>query len=112
VASIYPRIFYICKAHGPAFRSAIELLISNPLKSRAPVAPALVERASRQLVGNSTLQRSKFLSTGLGPFEGFAYTVRSHAVLMPTVVAMAVRCGCALSGDAAARVVGDVGVRT
>jgi hypothetical protein len=47
VASKCPHLFYICKAHGLAVRSALELLISNPLESRAPVAPALVERVSR-----------------------------------------------------------------
>jgi hypothetical protein len=45
----------------------------------------------------------------LRPFEGFAYAVRSQAVLMPTVVVVVVRCGRAFSGNAAARVVDDVG---
>jgi hypothetical protein len=45
-------------------------------------------------------------------FEGFAYAVRSHAVLMPTAVAVVVRCGRAISGDPAACVMGDVGRRT
>jgi hypothetical protein len=38
--------------------------------------------------------------------------VRDRAILMPTNVAVVVRCGHAFSGDAAARVVGDVGRRT
>jgi hypothetical protein len=95
-----------------AVESVHELLISNPLESRAPVAPALAERASRPPVSNRTLRGSDFASTALGPFEGFAYAVRSHAVLMPTVVAVDVRCGHTFSGNAAARVVGDVGRRT
>jgi hypothetical protein len=89
-----------------------ELLISKPLESRAHVVPALAERASRPLVSNRTLRGSDFASTALGPFEGFAYAVRSQAVLMPTVAAVVVRCGRAFLGDAAARVVGDVGRRT
>jgi hypothetical protein len=89
-----------------------ELLISNPLESRAPVACALVEQVLRPLVGNCTLRGSDFLSPGLGPFEGFAYAVSSQAVLMPTVAAVVVCCGRAFSGNAAARVVGDVGRRT
>jgi hypothetical protein len=57
-----------------------ELLISNPLELRAPVASALTERASRPLVSNRTLRGSEFASTALGPFDGFAYAVRSQAV--------------------------------
>jgi hypothetical protein len=53
-----------------------------------------------------------FSSFRLGPFEGLANVVRSQAVLMPTVVAVVVRCGRAFLGGAAARVVGDVGGRT
>jgi hypothetical protein len=90
-----------------AIKPVLELLISNPLESRAPVASAPVERVSRPLV--STLRGSDFTSTVLGPFEGFAYAVRSQAVLMPTIVAVVVRCGRAFSADAATRVVGDVG---
>jgi hypothetical protein len=89
-----------------------ELLISNPVKSRAPVAPALVEQVSRPLVSNHTLRGSYFSSLGLGPCEGHAYLVRDQAILMPTNVAMVVRCGRAFSGDAAARIVGDVARRT
>jgi hypothetical protein len=89
-----------------------ELLISNPLKLRAPVAPALTERASRPLVGNRTLRGSDFSSPGLGLREGHAYLVRDWAILMPTVLTAVVRCGRAFSGDAAARVVCDLGRRT
>jgi hypothetical protein len=76
------------------------------------VAPALAERASRPLVGNYTLQGSEFSSPGLGSFEGSVYAVRSQVVLMPTVVAVTVRCERAFSGDAATRIVGDVGSQT
>jgi hypothetical protein len=113
VAAGCPWLFYICRACVLAgWQPVLELLISNPLESRAPVAPALVERVSRPLVSNRTLRGSNFTSTVLGPFEGFAYAVRSHAILMPTVVAVVVRCGRTFSGDAAARVVGNVGRRT
>jgi hypothetical protein len=89
-----------------------ELLISNPLKLTAPVAAALVEPVSRPLVSNRTLRGSYFSSPGLGLREGHAYLVRDRAILMPTVVAVVVHCGCAFSGDTATRVVGDVGRRT
>jgi hypothetical protein len=112
VAAGCPPLFSICRARGLLVDPVLELLISNPLELRAPVAPALAERASRPLVGNCTLQRSDFSSAGLVPFEGFSYAVRSQAVLMPTVVAVVVRCGRAFSGDAAARVLGDVGRQT
>jgi hypothetical protein len=55
------------------------------------VAPAFVRRVSRPLVGNRTLRGSDFSSAVLRLFEGFAYTVRSQAVLMPTVVTVVVR---------------------
>jgi hypothetical protein len=95
-----------------AVEPVLELLISNPLESRAPVAPTLVERVSRPLVSNRTLRGSDFTSIVLGPFEGFAYVVRSQAVLMPSVMVVVVRCGRAFSGDAAVRVVVDVGRQT
>jgi hypothetical protein len=107
-----PSSFYICRTRGLAVEPAHELLISSPLESRALVAPAFVERVLRRLVGNRTLRGSEFQSLGLGPFEGFAYVVRSQDILMPTVVAVDVRRGCTFSGDAAARVVGDVGRQT
>jgi hypothetical protein len=89
-----------------------ELLISNPLESTAPVALALAERASRPHVSNRTHRGSDFASTALGSIEGFTYAVRIQAVLMPTVVAVDVRDRRTFSGDATARVVGDVGRRT
>jgi hypothetical protein len=107
-----PRLFYICRTRALAVEPVHELLISNPLESRAPVAPTLVEQVSRPLVGNCTLRGLDFSSPGLGLFEGFTYAVRSQAVLVPTLVSVVVRCGRAFSGDAAVRVVGDVGRRT
>jgi hypothetical protein len=68
--------FYICKARGLVVGPDHELLISNPLESRAPVAPALAEWASRPLVGNRTLRGLGFSSTGLRPLEGHSYLVR------------------------------------
>jgi hypothetical protein len=100
---------YICRTRGLAAEPTLELLINNPLESRVPVAPALTKRASRPLVGNYTLRGSSFSSLGLGPCGGHPYSVRDQAVLMPTVVAAVVRRGRAFSGDATARVVGDVG---
>jgi hypothetical protein len=109
-----PSTFYICKTRGIAVGPAHELLINNPLESRVPVAPALAEWASRPLVGNRTLRGLGFSSLGLGPLEGRAYLVtgKGSGHLMPTVVATVMRCGHAISGVAAAHVVGDVGRRT
>jgi hypothetical protein len=90
-------------------KPALELLIINPLESRAPVAPALTERVSGPLVGNRTLRGSGFSSLGLRLCGGHTYLVSDQTVLMPTIVATVVRHGCAFSGDATARVVGDVG---
>jgi hypothetical protein len=106
-----PRLFYICKTCVLAVEPVHELLISNPLKLRVPVAPALTERTSRPLVGNRTLRGRIFSSPGLGPREGHAYLVRDRAILIPTVLTAVVRCGRAFLGDAATRVVGDVGRR-
>jgi hypothetical protein len=55
-----PRLFYICRTRGLAVEPAPELLISNPLESRALVVPAFVERVLRPLVGNRTLRGSEF----------------------------------------------------
>jgi hypothetical protein len=66
-----------------AVRLALELLISNPLESRAPVAPALAERVLRPLVGNRTLQGSDFSSPRLGPCKGHSYLVRDWAIKCP-----------------------------
>jgi hypothetical protein len=51
-----------------------------------------------------------FSSLRLGPFEGFAYVIRSQAVLMPPVAAAVMRRGRAFSGGTTARRAGDVGV--
>jgi hypothetical protein len=107
-----PHLIYICRTHGLAAKPTLELLISNPLESRAPVAPALTKRAPGPLVGNRTLQGSSLPSVGLGPCGGHPHSVRDRAVLMPTVVATVVRRGRIFSDDAPARVVGDVEVRT
>jgi hypothetical protein len=83
VAASCPCLFYICKARGPVVRSALELLISNPLESRAPVASALVERVSRPLVNNHALRGFDFSSPGLGLREGHAYLERDRAIKRP-----------------------------
>jgi hypothetical protein len=83
VASKCTHLFYICRAHGPAVMPALELLISNPLESRAPVAPALAEQVSRPLVSNHTLRGSDFSSPGLGPREGHDYSVRDRTIKCP-----------------------------
>jgi hypothetical protein len=78
-----PRLFYICRTRGLAVKPAPELLISNPLESRAPVVPAFVERVSRPLVGNRTLRGSEFSSPRLGPRKGHTYLVRDRAIKCP-----------------------------
>jgi hypothetical protein len=62
---------------------ALELLINNPLESRAPTAPALIERVSIPLVSNRTLRGSDFSCPGLGPCEGHTYLVRDQAIKYP-----------------------------
>jgi hypothetical protein len=109
VAARCPRVIYIRRARRLPAEPALELLISNPLESRAPVAPALVERVSRALVSNGTLRVSDFSSTGLGLREHHAYLGKGSGHLIPTVVATVVRRGRAFSGDATTRVVGVVG---
>jgi hypothetical protein len=103
VATRCPRLFYICKTRVLAVEPVHELLINNPLESRALEAPALTKRASRPLVSNRTLRGSGFSSAALGALEGFAYAVRSQAILMPTVVVVVACCGRAFSGGAAGR---------
>jgi hypothetical protein len=95
-----PVFFYICSTHLLVAKPALELLIGNPLESRALVAPAPTERVSGPLVGNHTLRGSDFSSLGLRSCGGHTYLVRDQAVLMPTVVAAVVRHGRAFSGDA------------
>jgi hypothetical protein len=55
VAAGCPHLFYICRTRVLTVEPVQELLISNPLEPKAPVAPALAERASRLLVSNRTL---------------------------------------------------------
>jgi hypothetical protein len=55
-----PRLFYICRIHGPMDKPALELLISNPLDSRVPVAPTLAKRGMEPLVCKRTIRGSDF----------------------------------------------------
>jgi hypothetical protein len=75
-----PPSFYICRTCGLVVEPAHKLLISNPLESRAPVALALTEQASRPLVDNRTLRGPDFSSPELGPREGHAYLVRDQTI--------------------------------
>jgi hypothetical protein len=109
VAARCPRLVYICRVRGFAVEPALKLLISNPLDSRGPVAPALTERVSRPLVSNHTLR-------GLGlssPWARVAWPLhllgKEPSHLMTAVVAAVVRCGRAFSGSATTRIVGNVG---
>jgi hypothetical protein len=56
----------LCKTHVLAVELVHQLLISNPLELRAPVVPALAERASRPLVGNRTRRGRIFRALGSG----------------------------------------------
>jgi hypothetical protein len=78
--SRFPLTFDICRFRGFAAGPALELLISNFCRSRAPVAPVYAERALRPLVGNRTLRGSSFSSLVLGPLEGRPYFVRDRAI--------------------------------
>jgi hypothetical protein len=86
-------LFYICRTLGLMAKSALEPLVSNPLESRAPVAPAPTKWVSGPLVGNRILRGSDFSSLGLRLCGGHTYLVRDQVVLMPTVVAAVVRRG-------------------
>jgi hypothetical protein len=77
VAARCPYLGYICMIRGFATKPALELLISNPLNLRAPVAPNLAERDLRPLVGNRTLRGSGFSSLWLRPRGGYAYMVKN-----------------------------------
>jgi hypothetical protein len=55
VAARCTRLIYIYRTRGFAVELTLELLISNTLESRVPVAPALTERFSGPLVGNRNL---------------------------------------------------------
>jgi hypothetical protein len=50
-----PHFVYICRIHGFAAKPTLELLISNPLDSRVPVAPTLAKRGLKPLVSVCTL---------------------------------------------------------
>jgi hypothetical protein len=60
VSVLHPRLGHICKTRGFAAEPTLELLISNPLDFRAPVAPTLKEWDLRPLVSNRTLRGSDF----------------------------------------------------
>jgi hypothetical protein len=66
VAARCPRLGYICRTRGFAAEPTLELLISNPLDSRAPVAPTLVEGDSRPLVSTPPFEGLFFRSLGSG----------------------------------------------
>jgi hypothetical protein len=83
VAAMRPRLIYIYRAHRLAAEPAFELLIRNPLESRAPVAPAPIEQVLRAPVSNRTRRGSGFSSPELGPREGHAYLVRDRAIKCP-----------------------------
>jgi hypothetical protein len=83
VAARCPRLSCICRVREFTVEPTLELLIGNPLESRAPVAPALTERVSKPLVSNRTLRGSGFSSLGLGPCKGRAYLVKDQVVKCP-----------------------------
>jgi hypothetical protein len=60
VAARHPRLGYIYKICGFAAEPALELLISNPLDLRVPVAPTPAERDLNPLVRIRTLRGSDF----------------------------------------------------
>jgi hypothetical protein len=64
----------ICRVRGFADEPALEMLISNPPDSRAPVVPALTEWVSRPPVSNRTLR-------GCGFFEPWARAMRGSRLL-------------------------------
>jgi hypothetical protein len=107
-----PPTFDICRFRGFAAGAALEPLISNFRRSRAPVAPVYAERASRPLVGNRTRRGSGFFEPRARAIRGSSLLGKGPGHLMPTVASTVLRCGCAFSGAAAAHVVGDVGGRT
>jgi hypothetical protein len=83
VAVMCPRLDCICRIRGLATEPILELLISNPLDSRAFVALTLAERDLRPLVSNRTLRRSGFSSPWLMPRGGYPYSVRNRAIKWP-----------------------------
>jgi hypothetical protein len=91
---------------------ALEPLISKLCRSRAPVAPVYLERASRPLVGIRTLRGSVLFEPGARAAQGSSLLGKGPCYLMLAVAAAVRRCGRAFSGAAAAHVVGGVGRRT
>jgi hypothetical protein len=104
--------FRICRFRGLLAVSALEPLISNFCRSRAPVAPVYFERALRTLVGIRTLRGSVLFEPAARAARGSSLLGKGPGHLVPAVAAIAMRCGRAFSGVAAARVVGGVGRRT
>jgi hypothetical protein len=80
VAARRPHLGHICRTRGVVAEPTLELLISNPLDSRAPVAPTHDEWDLRPLVSNRTLRESDFSSTRLESCGGYPYSVRNWAV--------------------------------
>jgi hypothetical protein len=78
-----PYLGYICRTCGFTTESALGLLISNPIDSRAPVASTLVEGDLGPLVSTRTLRGSGFSSAWLGPCRGHTYSVREQAIKCP-----------------------------
>jgi hypothetical protein len=78
-----PRLGCICRIRGFAAELTLELLISNPIDSRAPVAPTLTEWDLRPLVSNRTLRGFGFSSPWLGPCGGYTYSVRNWVIKWP-----------------------------
>jgi hypothetical protein len=91
---------------------ALEPLISNFCRSRAPVVPVYFERASRPLVDNCTLRGSILFEPVARAARGSSLLGKGPGHLMPAVAAIVMHCGRAFLGAAAARVVGGVGRRT
>jgi hypothetical protein len=54
------RLVYICRTRGFVAKPALELLISNPLYSRVPVAPTIAKQGLKPLVCMCTLRGSDF----------------------------------------------------
>jgi hypothetical protein len=75
-----PRLVYIYRVRGFAAEPALELLICNPLDSRAHVAPALTEQVLRPLVSNRTLRGSGLSSPWLGLRGSYTYSVRNRVI--------------------------------
>jgi hypothetical protein len=64
VAVRRPHLGRICRIRGFATELTLELQISNPLDSRAPVVPTLIEWDLKPLVSSRTLRGSAFQALG------------------------------------------------